>query len=128
MSNIKTLEIKITDAKDRKLLFTRICELLSVDIDKEVKKLKIKSTAAGLTVNRDHLIDFVFAKKLSGTLDFEKRTLEVDCPVIESKGLIAVTAPETIKKTSVDEVKKEAPKDPLGAFTSTKEEDDDELF
>lgn len=138
----KILEIQITDPKDRKLLLTRMCELLSLDLEKEVKKLKIKSTASGITVNRNHIFDFLIDHELSGKFAFGvdrgECNLTVECPVIEAKGKIVVNAPETIKETSVDTVEETIKKtvknaegtnyeNPLSGFKSTNEEDlDDE--
>ena len=132
----KILEIQITDPKDRKLLLTRMCELLSLDLEKEVKKLKIKSTASGITVNRNHIFDFLIDHELSGKFAFGvdrgECNLTIECPVIEAKGKIVVNAPETIKETSVDTVEKNAQpgasvvKDPLDGFKSTNEEDVDD--
>jgi hypothetical protein len=129
---IKILTIEITDPNERRNMFVRACELLALDKDKEAKRLKIGSTAAGFNVKMDQLLKFCFdsANKgiVDGELDIPTKKLRVECEEVPAKGKAIIDNPETIKNTSVDGDDTDE-SSLLEGFTSVskEEEEEDEL-
>lgn len=101
-NKIKTLTFDSNSTKDRKDVFVRVCELLNLNQDNQVKNFKIGSTAAGLNVNIEKLFSFLNKHKLSGEFDFETKKIVVYCPEIPLVGKAMIENPETLKPTSVD--------------------------
>ena len=112
MSNTYSkLGISIIDANERRAIFERSCELLSINKEKEAEKLKIGRGREGFNVSSDQLIIFCAMNGIHGGFDFRKENkgdnFLMFLPVVPSKGKITIDAPETIKTTLVDIVEKE---------------------
>lgn len=128
MSNYKLLSINPSSPEDRKALFIRICELLNLNSSKEAEKLKVKTTSAGLNINIEILFKFLYSKKLKGKFNFEEKTLSVSCIDKPSVGKAPIENPETIGKTSVDDIKEVGVDKNENKSDSNSQEEDDDPF
>jgi hypothetical protein len=102
----KKLTITLLDKDDRRAVFERSCELLSLNIDKEAAKLNLERKKEGYDVSVMNLVTFCAINSLHGQFDFrtDENLFLINVPVIPSVGKIAIEAPQTIKPTSVDQM------------------------
>jgi hypothetical protein len=99
----KVLRFNPNSSKDRRDFFKVACDLLALVPEDVAKTLKIGSTAAGFTVNLDHVIEFVKKYKIQISMSYvNDPSAAVLCPMVESTGNAAVENPDSIKPTSVD--------------------------
>lgn len=100
------LTIELLSASERKAIFKRTCELLSVNIDKEAQKLKLERKREGYEPSASDLISFCGVNGLHGQFDFrgDQKLFQIFVPRIPAKGKVVIDAPQTIKPTSVDQV------------------------
>lgn len=115
---MKHLKFDANSPKDRKDIFTLVCESLLLDTEKEAKAFGIKKTAGGYVVNIDSLFNFFYKKKLKGSFDFGDNMIDVWFEVKTPKPIDPIEEPEKIEETEADEVTDSGLKD----FTPLDEE------
>jgi len=129
---MKTLSFKSNDVKARKEVFVRICELMNLNLDAQVKNFEIGNTGNGLNVNIEKMFMFFNKHKLEGEFNFEKKTIDVHVPEKALTGKKVVEEPENINSTSVDEDFKNVTVEDVEASipkaTEEDPEDDDSPF
>jgi len=105
----KKLTINILDAKDRREIFERSCELLSLDAKKEAKKIGSEIGREGFILSTEKLLIFSAIHNLHGQFDFrtEEKLFLMFVPELPATGKIAIDSPQTINTTTVDTIEPE---------------------
>ncbi|MHA1166314.1 MAG: hypothetical protein ACTSRU_00720 [Candidatus Hodarchaeales archaeon] len=123
---MKTLTFKSNDVKARKEVFTRVCELMNLNIEAQIKNFDIGSTGNGLNVNIEKMFMFFNKHKLEGKFNFEDKTIEIHVPEKPLTGKKVVEAPESINSTAVDDGFKSVTTEEVEESIEQKVEDDTE--
>jgi hypothetical protein len=107
----KTKRFKIgshapNDCRD---LFARLCNVLNLDIEKELKTCEVKEMKGGVpVVTTEQLFKFFKRHKLKGEFDFDQRFITVIATEVHPIGVDAIENPHNIKNTSVDQMPEQA--------------------